>query len=443
MNALSKKDLLFVSFMLFSMFFGAGNLIFPTFLGYQAGDELWPSLAGFILSDVGLSILAVAAIAKLGSFRTLAARVSPQFAFIFPVLVYLSIGPGLAIPRAGSLAYEMSFGSLLPHELAVHPVSLLAYTLVFFGVVFWLSMSPSKLVDRFGKLLTPLLLIMILAVFIRSLFVSNAGVGAAQGAYAIHPISKGFLDGYQTMDALAALAYGIVVANAIRSKGVENTQKLSGYIIGAGIGAGILLSVIYLILGTLGVTSAAVNPANGAPILSEVMSRLFGQGGTVLLGALFTLACLCVSIGLVTSCSQFFSSVIPALSYQTWVRIICFLSLIIANLGLAQILKVSVPILGALYPVATVLILLGLADKLFNSSRRVYGITITFVAIFSVVDMINVTFLKGAWTAWLGHLPFYPQGFGWLLPALMGVIAGGIAARLGPTEENRRNQLAD
>lgn len=443
MTALSKKDLLFVSFMLFSMFFGAGNLIFPAFLGFQAGEALWPSLTGFILSAVGLPILGVAVIARIGSFQTLAGRVNRPFAFLFPVLIYLSIGPGLAIPRAGSLAYEMGVGSLLPQEWSVDPISLLAYTIVFFGIVYWLSMSPSKLVDRFGKLITPLFLLLILIIFIRSLFMPSADLKAAVGAYALNPISQGFLDGYQTMDVLAALAYGIVVANAIRSKGVDNTQKLSGYIIGAGVGAGILLSVIYLILGYLGTTSAAIDPANGAPILAEVMNRLFGPSGTVLLGVLFTLACMCVSIGLVTSCSQFFSTVIPALSYQTWVRVICFLSIIIANLGLAQILKVSVPILGLLYPIAIVLILLGLADRFFNSSKRVYGFTITLVAIYSMLDMINGTFLSGAWKGWLGVLPFYAQGFGWLVPALVGILAGGCAARWGPTEGKRRSQLAD
>ncbi len=436
MDGLSKKDLVFVSFMLFSMFFGAGNLIFPAFLGYQAGEQLWISVAGFILSAVGLPILGVAAIAKIGSFHELAGRVHPSFAFIFPLIVYLSIGPGLAIPRAGSLAYEMGVGSFLPEQLTVSPVSLLVYTLLFFGVVYWLSMSPSKLVDRFGKLLTPTLLALILIVLIKSLFTPMGGMKAAQGPYGQNPVIKGFLDGYLTMDALAALAYGIVVANAIRSKGMENNKKLATYIIYAGIGAGMILSVIYVILGYLGATSAAQNPENGAQILSQVMNHLFGQGGAVLLGGLFTLACLCVSIGLVTSCSQFFSTMIPRLSYQAWVKVICLVSLLIANLGLTQILKVSVPILGAIYPVAIVLILLALADRLFHGSTSVYAVTITIVAIFSLADMINGTFLSNAWNVWLEKLPLYKEGVGWLLPGLVGLAVGIMAGK-------RRKQIGE
>lgn len=181
MNALSKKEIVLISLMLFSMFFGAGNLIFPPFLGQSAGDQVGLSLAGFILSAVGLPILGVAAIAKAGSFYELAKRVHPAFASLFPLLIYVSIGPGLAIPRAGSLAYEMGMLPFLPQTAATQPVGLALYTLVFFGLVFWFSLSPSKLVDRFGKLMTPALLILLSLIFVKSLFGPKGGLCKRKG----------------------------------------------------------------------------------------------------------------------------------------------------------------------------------------------------------------------------------------------------------------------
>jgi LIVCS family branched-chain amino acid:cation transporter len=431
MKELRKGELLLVSFMLFSMFFGAGNLIFPPFLGQSAGENLWNAMAGFILSAVGLPILGVVAIAKAGSFQTLAHRVHPLFAVLFPFIIYVSIGPGLAIPRAGSLAYEMGMGPFLPEWLNGNPVSLFLYTFVFFGVVLWMSLSPSKLVDRFGKRLTPLLLTLILVIFAKSMMTPMGTAGPASGKYADHPVFQGFLDGYLTMDALAALVFGIVVANTLRGKGVENSRKLSIYMIGSGIGAGTMLTLIYLILGYLGASSSSLGKAeNGAQILTLVMNQLFGSGGAVLLGVVFTLACLCVSIGLVTSCSQFFASVIPRISYKSWVYLVSIISMAIANLGLTQILTVSVPILGAIYPMAIVLILLALADRLVKPTSKAYVTTVGVVALFSLMDLMNVTFLSHQWDSFLGVLPFYAEGAGWLLPALIGMFGGLLVDQL-------------
>ncbi len=425
MNSLSKKDLVFVSFMLFSMFFGAGNLIFPPFLGQSAGEHVWLSMAGFVLSAVGLPILGVVAVARAGSFQALAERVHPSFAFFFPLVIYLSIGPGLAIPRAGSLAFEMGVAPFLPKEWATHPASLFLYTVVFFAAVLWLGMSPSKLVDRFGKLLTPLLLLLIFAIFAKSLMTPIGTFGPAEGNYVSYPVFQGFLDGYLTMDALAALAYGIVVATTLRAKGVEHSRKLSLYMMAAGIGAGLLLTVIYLILGFLGASSASLGQAeNGAKILTRVMDHLFGPSGAILLGLVFTLACFCVSIGLVTSCSQFFAGVFPRISYAAWVRLLCLVSMAIANLGLTQILKLSVPILEAIYPVAIVLIALALFSRPQTGRSIVYAWTISLTGLFSAADLVNKTLLSGKWTDILFHLPLYAEGVGWLVPAIAGAVIG-------------------
>ncbi len=429
MNNLTYKELVFISFMLFSMFFGAGNLIFPAFLGRSAGIEMWLSLGGFIVTAVGLPILGVIAVGKAGSLQILSTRVHPWFALLFPFLIYVSIGPGLAIPRAGTIAYEMGMKPFLPDFLADKAMLLLLYTVLFFAIVLWLSLSPSKLVDRFGKILTPLLLILIGIIFIKGIITPMGTFMAPTASYYESPFFQGFLDGYLTMDALAALVYGIVVANTICAKGVSNSSLIAKYTMLAGLGAGILLALIYSVLGYLGASSSSVGQAeNGAQTLTIVMNVLFGPIGTVLLGLLFTLACLCVSIGLIISCSQYFSGIFPGLTYKGWATVIALVSLTVANLGLNQILAVSVPILGMIYPLAVVLIVLGLVNRYVNHS--IYLSAMIFTGVFSLMETINHTFLKDALDGLLGYFPLYQEGVGWILPAILGVIVGAIVYRL-------------
>ncbi len=429
MNKLTYKELILISFMLFSMFFGAGNLIFPAFLGRSAGVEMWLSLSGFIITAVGLPILGVIIVGKAGSLNTLSTRVHPWFALIFPILIYVSIGPGLAIPRAGTIAYEMGMRPFLPSFLSDKPMMLFLYTVIFFVIVLWFSLSPSKLVDRFGKLLTPLLLILIGIIFVKGMVTPIGSFTAPTETYDKNPFFQGFLDGYLTMDALAALVYGIVVVNTIRSKGTNDSSLISKYMIISGLGAGILLAAIYGILGYLGASSSSVGQAeNGAQVLTVVMDVLFGQIGTALLGLLFTLACLCVSIGLIISCSQYFSGVFPVLPYKGWAAVIALVSLAVANLGLNQILAVSVPILGAIYPLAVVLITLGLLNRYVN--HTIYLSTMIFTAIFSLIETINHTFLSDSLDGVLGYFPLYQEGVGWILPAIFGANVGAISHKI-------------
>ncbi|MGI0534300.1 branched-chain amino acid transport system II carrier protein [Bacillus pfraonensis] len=428
MKSLQKKEILLMSLMLFSMFFGAGNLIFPPFLGYEAGEHVWVALLGFIISATGLPILGVIAIAKARSFQRLVNRVHSSFAIIFPCLIYLFIGPGLGIPRAGSLAFEMGPGQFIPEKSSV---LLLIYTVVFFSIVYWLSLSPSKLIGLFGKLLTPLLLCMIALIFIKSMIITVGEVQVPIGNYKQSAVFQGFLDGYLTMDALAALIFGIVVANALRAKGVQDEKSLAKYMSMAGIGAGLLLSLIYIILGYVGSISGSLGKFdNGAQVLAHVMTKLFGQSGMVLLGIIFTVACLCVSIGLVTSCSQFFTEVFPKVSYKVWACVLSVVSMILANLGLTQILKVSVPILGFIYPIALTLIILGLFHKYISRYTYIYSVTIGLVAVFSGIDILNRNVLLSKWTPILEYIPLYTEGVGWVIPAIVGGCLGVIVSIL-------------
>ena len=427
MKDLSRKDLLLVSLMLFSLFFGAGNLIFPPFLGQAAGSATWVTILGFFVTAVGFPALGVIAVAKSGGLHALASRVNPVFATFFTVLIYISIGPGLGIPRAGSLPFEMAVAPFLPEGLISNNLALFIYTFVFFAVAYWLSLSPAKLVDRMGKVLTPSLLVLIGLIFVASIFKPLGAYGEVTGVYKESPFISGFLDGYMTMDTIAALNFGIVIALVIKSKGVKEEKFVVKTSVKAGIIAGGLLIVIYSMLAHLGATSGGRFglTENGAQTLSNIITYIFGKPGAILLAVIFTLACLTTCVGLITSCSQYFQTLTKKINYLSWVRILTLTSMVLANMGLNKILAVSVPVLNAIYPMAIMLIVLAMLDKYIKGNSVVYTTTIAFTTIVSVIHAlsgtgINIEFLNRIFE----NLPFYSEGLGWILPALFGLGLG-------------------
>lgn len=427
MDKLSKKNLRLVSLMLFSLFFGAGNLIFPPFLGQSAGSNTWVSMSGFFITAIGFPILGVIAVAKSGGLRNLASRVNPVFAGIFTVLIYLSIGPCLGIPRAGSLPFEMAVAPFLVETNISTVLARFLYTLVFFSIAYWLCLTPSKLVDRMGKFLTPTLLSLIGFVFLASIFKPLGGYGVPTGEYVSGPFVKGFLEGYLTMDTIAALNFGIVISFAIKSKGVTSEKAVVSSSIKAGLIAGTLLIVVYSMLCHLGATSGGRFGAteNGAQTLNNVMTYIFGKPGGILLAVIFTVACLTTCVGLITSCSEYFETLTSKVSYKAWVRILSLSSMILANMGLTKILAVSVPVLNAIYPIAIMLIVLAMFDKFFAKNKMVYSFTILFTGVVSVVDALNQAGITiGFFVSTFSKLPFYSQGLGWIVPAVLGIVCG-------------------
>ncbi|KEI06951.1 branched-chain amino acid transport system II carrier protein [Clostridium botulinum] len=424
---LSGKNLLLVSLMLFSLFFGAGNLIFPPFLGQAAGSNTWIAMCGFFVTAVGFPILGVIAVAKSGGLHALSKKVHPAFAVVFTVLIYLSIGPCLGIPRAGSLPFEMAVAPFLPEGLISNRLALFSYTFVFFSVAYWLCLTPSKLVNRMGKVLTPTLLTLITCIFLASLFKPLGGYGEATGEYVKSPLVKGFLDGYLTMDTIAALNFGIVISLAVKAKGVKAQKAVINNSIKAGLIAGALLVFIYSMLGHLGATSGGRFGVteNGAQTLANIMQYIFGKPGLVLLAITFTLACLTTCVGLITSCSQYFVTVIPNVKYITFVRGLSLSSMVLANMGLTKILAVSVPVLDAIYPIAIVLILLSMVDSLFRESSVVYISTIAFTSVISILYALSSAGLKlEVLEQLLNKLPLYSQGLGWVVPSAVGFVLG-------------------
>lgn len=421
---LGKRKMLLVSFMLFSLFFGAGNLIFPPFLGQNAGETTPLAIASFLITAVVLPVLGVIVVAAFDGLDCLARKVDARFAVVFTVLIYLSIGPGLGIPRAASVPFEMAVAPYLP-ENAPLKWCMAGYSLVFFVIAAWLALTPKKLVERIGKFLTPSLLVLLVFLFVNFLFRGDAGVAAAQETYAANPMVKGFLEGYQTMDTIAALNFGLVIAVTIRNLGVENKKSVMRYTVTAGLAAGTILSLVYLMLAYMGMKSSAVYPIqeNGAWTLRCIVSQLFGGPGAVLLAAIFTLACLTTCVGLITSISQFFSGLTKKLSYRQWVFVIAGFSFLICNQGLNTILSLSVPVLNAIYPMSIVLIILGLCDSKIQKNCFIYPVTIAAVGVESVLYVLERAKLPLGIIGELCHkLPLYSMGLGWVVVGLAAVL---------------------
>ena len=418
---LGKRKMLLVSFMLFSLFFGAGNLIFPPFLGQNAGSSTPFAMLGFLITAVVLPVLGVIVVAEFGGLEKLARKVDSRFAIVFTIMIYLSIGPGLGIPRAASVPFEMAISPYLP-EGASFRLFMLLYSLTFFLIAGWLALTPNKLVERIGKVLTPSLLILLTFLFISFLFNGASDVAAAQPEYMDGPFVKGFLEGYQTMDTIAALNFGLVIATTLQALQVKEKKNVMHYTIRAGIFAGSILSLIYIMLSFMGMKSSAVYSieGNGAWTLRCIVHQLFGNTGAILLAAIFTLACLTTCVGLITSISQYFTTLSKKLTYNKWVYIIVGFSFIVCNQGLNTILSISVPVLNAIYPISIVLIVLGLCNRWIRDNRYIYPCTVACVGFVSVVyalEGMNVPL--GFLSDILGKLPFYSFGMGWVIVALV------------------------
>ena len=410
--------------MLFALFFGAGNLIFPPFLGQNAGRNTLPAMAGFLATAVILPVLGVVVVARFDGLERLGQQVDKRFALVFTVLIYISIGPGLGIPRAASVPFEMAVAPYLP-EGAKASLWMAGYSLVFFLVALWLCLNPGKLVNRIGRGLTPALLTLLALLFVCFLFRGETEVAAPQDSYAAAPLLKGFTEGYNTMDTIAALNFGLVISTTLGSFGLREKRDRMRYTILAGVLAGAILVLVYAMLSYMGMCSSGVYAVqeNGAWTLRCIVYQVFGSTGAVLLAAIFTLACLTTCVGLINSISQYFSMLFKKVSYRDWVYIITFFSFLICNLGLNMILSISVPILNAIYPVSIVLILLGLSHDLWKRNRFVYPMTVLGTAVVSTLYALSDAGVPlGALETALHKLPLYKLGFGWLC------VAGGMLA---------------
>lgn len=438
---MKKTDVIFIGLMLFSMFFGAGNLIFPPFLGASAGTSFWPAIAGFIVTGVGLPILVLLAVSLVkGGAETIGARVHPTFSKVFMVVIYLSIGPFLAIPRNANVAYEMAFKPYLGATLS-QSLFLFIFTILFFLIVYAISMNPEKMETIMSRWSTPTLLVSIVVLCIVGFVKLDAPFQAPSEAYTTGAFLKGFIEGYNTMDALAALAFGIVILTSIQNRGISDRKQLTKYTVKAGLVAGLLLSLVYTSLGLMGARMAANGSfENGTDILTVASTLLLGTGGKTLLGIIFLLACIASVVGLTTACGHYFSNLIPKLSYKTVVLIIIFIGFTLSNLGLNQILKVSLPFLGMAYPLTIVLVALTFFSRLFKHPQKVYRSAMIFTGVFALIGGLDAFGVPlGPVQTFSDSLPLAAQGMEWIIPALVGTAIGIFLSQSGeaaPPEDN-------
>ena len=443
-RSLTLKETVTLTSMLFGMFFGAGNLIFPAILGINAGSNIWSAFFGVFVTAVGIPMLAVVA---LGLSRSegvveLSGRVSKGYSLFFCTLLYLTIGPLFAIPRCASTAFSVGAVKLLP---AGHDGLFLAlFSLVFFAIVLYFSLKPGGIMTWIGKWLNPVFLLFLAVLVIAALLKPITGVSAVTPATGYETgggaFFRGFLEGYNTLDALAGLAFGIVVIDVVRSHGVSQPEDVARSTARAGIFSCLFMGFIYLFITLISTQSAPVcaSASNGGEVLGLIADHYFQAAGSVLLTAIVTFACLKTAIGLVTSCSKAFVDMFPkGPGYNQWAVIFSVVSFGIANFGLSSIVAWCVPVLMFLYPLAITLVLLALFGKAFGNRKGVYVWTTAFTLVAAIFDMIGAVSgmipgnaLLSGLTGFAGKvLPLYSLGLGWVCPAAVGFIVGLIVSR--------------
>lgn len=420
--------------MMFSIFFGAGNLIFPPALGQEAGNNFVPAIIGFLLTGVGMPLLGVVAIAlKGGKYTEFIERyVHPKFAFCLLGVLYLTIGPLFAIPRTGAVSFEIGIRPFLGTDTMLMGQGI--YTAAFFILTYFLALNPSKMVARVGDILTPALLLFLVVLFAKS-FVSPLGdILPATGTYVDIPFLQGVQNGYLTMDLLASLAVGALVVNSVRLTGVEDNKAIGKACICSGMIAMFFMSLVYVSLGYLGATSASVmgHSANGGVLLSAAAGMLFGPLGSSLLAVIIGLACLTTSCGMASAFAWYFHEALGGrVTYQRLLFFATVFSFAVSNVGLTELIRISVPFLIAIYPVVIVLVVLSLFAGLIGTRRSIYCWSIAFTLAFSIFDGLNAAGLQIAVVNELfsRFIPLYSVNFGWVVPAFAGVLIGFLRSR--------------
>lgn len=428
-----------ISLMLFSMFFGAGNLIFPPVVAALAGSHFPQAITGFLLGAVILPVVSIIAVALSGrDARSLGSRGGTIFAVGFPVAIYLAIGAMYAIPRTGAVSFSTAISPVFGWESTFASI---VFNVLFFGLSMALALNPSNLINNLGKVLTPALLVLLALMITLAIFMLSGAEMTPMEPYTESPLVFGLLDGYMTMDSLAALAFGTLVISSLRHEAVsyaisngmnENeAQQLkipTGTVIkmttASALIAGGLLAVIYVGLGYIGYTiEGGQNFPDGAALLSTAAQDMMGKPGQVAFGLIVLLACLTTSVGLLAACSEFFNRLMPKVPYKIWLVVFTVVSFGVASLGLQTVLDIASPIIGFLYPIAITVVAATLVDVLIqkitgNESFVIYGFRLAawVSVIFSALMVIAPSVVEWA--------PLSGFDLGWTLPVAAAYVIG-------------------
>lgn len=423
----TNKDVIVVGFALFAMFFGAGNLIFPPFLGVISGQEWITGFGAFILADVGLSLLAIIAAAKCkGDVNLVLGRPGKKLAIILGSAIMICLGPLLAIPRTAATTFEMGISPLSSN------VNQVLFSIIFFAIAFILTIKPSKVIDIIGQFLTPALLIALTFLIVK-------GVMTPLGDISPNPLvenvfAEGIKQGYQTMDPLGAVALSSVIIISLANKGYKDEKQKVKLTIKAGLVAAAGLVLVYGGLTYLGATLSKLYgiDVSQTSLMVEITSQLLGNTGKVILAIIVTLACLTTAVGLTSATAQFFDSMTNGkLKYEVVVTVVCIFSAIVSNFGVSTIIQFSAPVLDMIYPATIVLVIMTLFGNKIKSNNAFKGAT--YMALFiSVLTVINN---QTGSLVFVSKLPLASLGFNWVVP----VIVAGLIGNFIPSKNDSNN----
>ncbi|MDH6458569.1 LIVCS family branched-chain amino acid:cation transporter [Fusobacterium sp. PH5-7] len=409
-----KKDVILTGFALFAMLFGAGNLIFPPMVGYVVGDQWISAAAGFFITGIGFPLLAILSSALAGKeLDDFADKVSPLFSKIFNVVLILAIGPFLAIPRTGATAFELM---LLPHVDGNNGMYKYVFLACYFIIVFLFSIKANAVIERIGKILTPVLLIILAVIVVKGVFFP---IGEPLAKDISNTFRYGFYNGYQTMDTLAAIIFSSIILKAIRNGRNLTVKQEMSFLSNSSMIAVCGLSLVYGGLLYIGATSYGVLHSTGTTqLLTDIVNKLLGKEGNLALGVCVAGACLTTAIGLTATVGDYFSNLLKT-SYEKVITATVVLSFIFAGFGVDAIVKVSAPILTFLYPVAIVLIVLNCFKKYISSDKTYLGAVIGagIIGFFEMTQTlgINLQFLNKIYI----KLPLQTFGLAWVVPSLI------------------------
>ncbi|WP_312060366.1 branched-chain amino acid transport system II carrier protein [Anaerotignum sp.] len=410
------KTILIMGLALFATFFGAGNLIFPPYLGRETGSSWFLGFFGFFIMDVGLGVLAILATVfnRQGNIQGVVGKIGKIPGEIMAAIIIICIGPGLCIPRTAATTFEMGVSTLFP---VINPW---IFGAAFFIIVLLLTIRPTKVVDIVGNYLTPILLAVMLALIVLGII---SPIGPITAASKVVPLKEGMLSGYQTMDGIGALLLTGIFTTAAYHKGFTEKQEVSRMVGMAGIIAGGLLMLVYCGLTYLGATSSGggFEDLNQAELLLAIAYALTGKSGMVLLAVIVFLACLTTAVGLTSVAADYFHNIFDKkIKYSHLVIGICVFSFVVSNFGLTKIINISAPILGLLYPPILVLVLLTFFDDVFkNDNIARFGAYFAFLT-----SALELAGKYGVPVDFVNHIPFATYGCAWIVPSLVGCALG-------------------
>ena len=415
--------------LLFGMFFGAGNLTFPPQLGFESGGHFWPAIAGFVLSGVGIAILTliIGTLNPKGYIHEISQKISPKFALLYLAVLYLSIGPFFAIPRTAATAFSIGIAPMVGNSHT--SLWLLAFTAVYFALALWIAMNPSKILDSIGRILTPIFALLIVILIVVGAFkYGGHSTQTATEAYRASAFGNGFLEGYNTLDALASVAFSVVAVVTLNQLGFKSKKEYISTIWVVGFVVTLLFGALYLGLAFLGnhfplqVAGLPKDANIGASVLSQATQAIFGPAAQIFLAIMVTVTCFTTTAGLIVATGEFFHKAFPKVSYKAYAILFTLIGFAIANLGLNNIIAFSVPVLLILYPITITIVMIVIANKFVALSKPGMQVTVAVVTLIALLSVIGSQFKLAGLNALINFLPLSGASLPWLIPAILCIL---------------------